>query len=80
MLLSQIKQQRGFFSTGYAPVKKTFCAGFKKRRSYYGTDKEQRGRASAGPEDPAAVGPLYGKDERNTVGADSSAAEYQPES
>ena len=38
MLLSQIKQQRGFFSTGYAPVKKTFCAGFKKRRSYYGTD------------------------------------------
>ena len=27
-----------------------------------------------------AVGSLYGKDERNTVGADSSVAEHQPES
>ena len=27
-----------FLSTGYVPVKKTSCTGFKKRRSYYGTD------------------------------------------
>ena len=34
----------------------------------------------AGPEDPAAVGSLYGKDERSTAGVDSGTAEHQLES
>ena len=76
MLLSQDQTAERFLFTGYAPVKRPSAQVLRIGGLIMGQTKNKRGRASAGPEDPAAVGPLYGKDERNTAGADSSAAEH----